>query len=285
LTDLGYLIQSITWTSVIDILLVTLVFMLILLLIRGTRGVQLLRGIILIVLLVLVLTSVVKLPAFGWLIDQAVPALLLAIPIIFQPELRRAFERLGQAGSLFRGYREEREGIFIKNIAQACQRLSERRHGALIVLERETGLQEYVDTGTTIDAESSRQLLETIFFPKTELHDGAVLMRGNRMLAAACVMPLSAAKIHSGERHLGLRHRAALGISEVSDAIAVVVSEETGQISVAHNGRMIRRLDAARLETILRAFYQPRFRTGWLSWLSSRRKRSAPPPSPPSGAR
>ncbi len=285
MTDLWYLVQSITWTSVIDILLVTLVFLLILLLIRGTRGVQLLRGIILIVLLVLVLTSVVRLPAFGWLIDQAVPALLLAIPIIFQPELRRAFERLGQAGSLFRGFRDEQEGIFIKNIAQACQRLSERRHGALVVLERETGLQEYVDTGTTIDAESSRQLLETIFFPKTELHDGAVLMRGNRVLAAGCVMPLSAAKIHGGERHLGLRHRAALGISEVSDAIAVVVSEETGQIAVAHNGRMIRRLDAARLETILRAFYQPRFRTGWFGWLFNRRKRTAPPPSPSSGAR
>jgi diadenylate cyclase len=279
LTDLWYLVQSITWTSVIDILLVTLVFFMILLLIRGTRAVQLLRGVIFIVLLVLVLTSVVQLPAFGWLIDQAVPALLLIFPIIFQPELRRGIERLGQAGSLFRGFRDEQDGIFIRNIAQACQRLSERRHGALVVLERETGLQEYVDTGTVIGAESSRQLLETIFFPMTELHDGAVIMRGNRVLAAACIMPLSAAKIHGGERHLGLRHRAALGISEVSDAIAVVVSEETGQIAVAHNGRMIRRLDAARLETILRAFYQPRFRTGWFGWLFSRRRRSAAPPS------
>ena len=279
MTELWYLVQSITWTSVIDILLVTLVFLVILVLIRGTRAVQLLRGVILIVLLVLLLTSVVQLPAFGWLIDQAVPALLLAFPIIFQPELRRAIERLGQAGSLFRGFREEREGIFITNIAQACQRLSERHHGALIVLERETGLQEYVDTWTSIGAEPSRQLLETIFFPKTELHDVAVLMRGSRVLAAACVMPLSAAKIHGGERHPGLRPPAARGVSVVCDSIAVVVSEETGQIAVAHNGRMIRRLDAARLETILRAFYQPRFRTGWLGWLLSRRKRSAAPPS------
>jgi diadenylate cyclase len=274
LTELEYLVQFITWTSIIDILLVTLVFFLILILIRGTRAVQLLRGVILIVLLILLLTSVVQLPAFGWLIEKAIPALLLAFPIIFQPELRRAFERLGQAGSLLRGFREE-PAAFITSIAQACQRLSERRHGALIVMERETGLQEYVDTGTPVDARLSRQLLETIFFPKTELHDGAVLMRNARVLAAACVMPLSAAKMHGSERHLGLRHRAALGISEVSDAIAIVVSEETGQIAVAHNGRMIRRLDTARLETILRAFYQPRFRSGWLGWLSNWRKRSA----------
>jgi diadenylate cyclase len=274
LTEFEYLVQFITWTSIIDILLVTLVFFLILILIRGTRAVQLLRGVILIVLLILLLTSVVQLPAFGWLIEKAIPALLLAFPIIFQPELRRAFERLGQAGSLFRGFREE-PAAFITSIAQACQRLSERRHGALIVMERETGLQEYVDTGTPLDAVLSRQLLETIFFPKTEMHDGAVLMRNARVLAAACVMPLSAAKMHGSERHLGLRHRAALGISEVSDAIAIVVSEETGQIAVAHNGRMIRRLDTARLETILRAFYQPRFRSGWLGWLSNWRKRSA----------
>lgn len=240
---------------------------------------QLLRGVILIVLLVFLLTSVVQLPAFGWLIDKALPALLLAFPIIFQPELRRAFERLGQAGSFFRGFREEQEGAYIASIAEACQRLSERRHGALIVLERETGLQEYVDTGTLIDSRLSRQLLETVFYPMTELHDGAVLIRNGRILAAACVMPLSAAKMHSGERHLGLRHRAALGISEVSDAIAVVVSEETGNIAVAHNGRMIRRLDANRLETILRAFYQPRFLRGWLGWLTAWRKRSPEPPS------
>jgi diadenylate cyclase len=253
LNELWYLIRTITWTSVIDILLVTAVFFLILVLIQGTRAVQVLRGVILIVLMVLVLTSIASLPAFSWLLERTVPALLLAIPIIFQPELRRAFERLGQAGSLFRGFREDREGLFIGSIAQACQRLSERRHGALIVLERETGLQEYVDTGTLLDARLTRQLLETVFFPSTELHDGAVIVREGRVVAAACVMPLSAGKIHGGERHMGLRHRAGLGVSEVSDAIAIVVSEETGQIAVAHNGRMIRRLDSARLETILRA--------------------------------
>ena len=186
--------------------------------------------------------------------------MLLAIPIIFQPELRRAFERLGQAGTIFKGFREDREGVLISNLVQACQRLSERRHGALIVLERETGLQEYVDTGTVLDSSLSRQLLETIFFPKTELHDGAVIMRNGRVMAAACVMPLSSGKIHSGDRHLGLRHRAALGISEVSDAIAVVVSEETGQIAVAHNGRMIPAAGGRPAGDDSQSFYQPRLR-------------------------
>ncbi len=275
MSDFSHLFQTITWASVIDILLVTLVFFLLLVLFRGTRAVQLLRGVILIVLVVLVLTSVAELPAFSWLLSKTIPALLLSIPIIFQPELRRAFERLGQAGSILRGFREDKEGLVITSIGQACQRLSDRRHGALIVLERETGLQEYVDTGTTLDARLSRQALETVFFPNTELHDGAVIVRNGRILAAACIMPLSAGKAHSTDRHLGLRHRAALGISEVSDAIAVVVSEETGQIAVAHNGRMIRRLDAARLETILRAFLQPRFGGGWLGRLRGRAARSS----------
>jgi diadenylate cyclase len=279
--ELWYRIQTITWTSVLDVLLVTLVFFMVLVLVRGTRAVQLLRGVILLVLLALSLTSAVSLPAFGWLIGKTIPAILLAIPIIFQPELRRAFERLGQAGSLFRGFREDREGAFISGISHACQRLSDRRHGALIVLERDTGLQEYVDTGTVLDGRLSQQLLETVFYPSTELHDGAVILRESRVMAAACVLPLSAGKLHSGERHLGLRHRAALGISEVSDAIAIVVSEETGQIAVAHNGRMIRRLDATRLETILRAFYQPRLRRGWLRWLSGSKKKPSSPHQKP----
>jgi len=267
-SELWYLVESVTWTSVIDIAVVTLIFFTILILIRGTRAVQLLRGVILIVLLVLSFTSAISLPALSWLVGKTIPALLLSIPIIFQPELRRAFERLGQAGSIFRGFRVDKEGMLISSVTLACQRLSERRHGALVVLERDIGLQEYADSGTMLDSKLSRELLETIFFPNTELHDGAVIVRDGRALAAACVMPLSAGKTHSGDRHLGLRHRAALGISEVSDAIAVVVSEETGRITIAHNGRMIRRLDPTRLETILRAFYQPRRRHNWRQWLS-----------------
>ncbi|MEN8097872.1 MAG: diadenylate cyclase CdaA [Chloroflexota bacterium] len=267
MNEIWYIIQTITWTSIIDILLVAVIFFLILALVRGTRAVQVLRGALIIVLLVLALTSIAGLPAFGWLIEKTVPAILLSIPVIFQPELRRALERLGQTGRLFRGFQEEPEAAMIGNVAEACQRLSDRRRGALVVLERDTGLQEYIDTGTVVDAEISRQLIETIFFPSTELHDGAIIVRNGRIIAAECVLPLSSAKAHSGDRHFGLRHRAAMGVSEVSDAIVVVVSEETGHISVAHNGRMIRRLDAKRLRTILRAFYQPRIQQAWRQWI------------------
>ncbi|MFW6082728.1 MAG: diadenylate cyclase, partial [Chloroflexota bacterium] len=138
-------------------------------------------------------------------------------------------------------------------------------HGALIVLERQTGLQEFVETGIQLDAEISYELLLTIFNPNTTLHDGAVIIREGRVLAAACVLPLSTAFL--ADRQLGLRHRAAIGVTEESDAIGVVVSEERGAISITHNGRIIRNLDAKRLEKVLRAFYQPvleQERRGWL---------------------
>jgi diadenylate cyclase len=137
-------------------------------------------------------------------------------------------------------------------VKDASIRLSQRRHGALIVFERDTGLQEYIDTGILLNSEVSPDLLLTIFNKNTELHDGAVIMRNGKLAAAACVMPLSTSSLT--DRQMGLRHRAALGISEVSDAVAVVVSEETGQVSIAHNGRVIRRQDPSRLDDILHAF-------------------------------
>jgi diadenylate cyclase len=144
-------------------------------------------------------------------------------------------------------------------VVSAAARLSERRHGALIVMARTDSLDEFVSTGVLLQAQVTPELLLQIFYPNTPLHDGAVILAGMRVVAASCVMPLSASGVlaRSPERQMGLRHRAALGISEVTDAVAVVVSEETGNISVVHGGRMIRRLDAERLENILRAFYRP----------------------------
>ena len=142
----------------------------------------------------------------------------------------------------------------ISIIALACQRLADRKHGALIVLERATGLENYADTGVKIDAVITSELLQNIFFRNSPMHDGAVIIRQHRVLAAACILPLTTS--YMSDRRLGLRHRAAIGITEATDALAVVVSEEHGTISIAHNGRIIRRLDAARLEMILRAFYQ-----------------------------
>ncbi len=267
LEDIRLLLERLQWTDAVDILLVALVFFLLLTLLRGTRAVQLVRGLIILILLGSLLTSTfLRLVALSWLLRNTLPVLLFSIPVIFQPELRRALERLGGVVSTGGRWWGRQESV-IEPVVMACQRLSERRHGALIVLERETGLQEYIDTGVIIDAKVTPELLLTIFYIGTSLHDGAVIIRGTRVAAAACILPLSSSGTLT-ERRMGLRHRAALGISEVSDAVAVVVSEETGQISVAHNGRMIRRLDAQRLATILHAFQQPRRPAPlWLPWL------------------
>jgi diadenylate cyclase len=203
-----------------------------------------------------ILGSLTTLPAVSWLFRSAVPALLIAIPVIFQPELRRALERVGRVVQI--GGQRTRHATdtdhLITIVAQACQRLADRKHGALIVLERATGLESYADTGVKIDAAITSELLQNIFFRNSPLHDGAVIIRDYRLLAAACILPLTSS--YMSDRRLGLRHRAAIGITEATDAIAIVVSEEHGTISIAHNGRIIRRMDAARLEAILRAFYQ-----------------------------
>lgn len=261
LTQLLFLYQRLDWVSVVDILLVTAVFFFLLTLVRGTQAVVLLRGMIGLIVVISLLTSVLQLPAFSWLLRTALPALVVAIPVIFAPEIRRALERLGRAGSLFvtnaEPTRIERR---INAITAAAQRLADNHYGALIVIERDLKLDEYIETGVRLDAELSAELLMQIFYVNTPLHDGAVIIRDDRIAAAACVMPLSASGTlsRSPDRQMGLRHRAALGISEVSDAVAVVVSEERGIISVAHNGRMIRRLDHNRLRNILYAFYRPR---------------------------
>jgi diadenylate cyclase len=262
MSNLGYAIQvflsQLTWLSVLDILLVTLVIFGLLALVRGTQAVVLLRGIIILGVATVILTSFLRLPAFSWLLRNSLPALIFSVPVIFAPEIRRALERLGRAGAgiNINTHEAEQEQV-IEAITTAAVRLSERRHGALIVIERQVGLKDRADTGVILDALASVELLVQIFYPNTPLHDGAVILKGSRIQAAACIMPLTSGE-NITDRQMGLRHRAALGISEVSDAVAVVVSEETGSISVAHNGRMIQRLDAARLRHILSAYYRPR---------------------------
>ncbi|MFZ5916792.1 MAG: diadenylate cyclase CdaA [Chloroflexota bacterium] len=264
--DILWVFSRFDWVSLLDVFLVALVFYWLLYMLRGTQTEQLLRGVLILVLLVGLLSAIRPLRAFNWLVRGAVPALLVSIPVIFQPELRRALERLGRTGNLLvSSSREQAMGPVIQGLASACQSLSERHRGALIVLERETGLGEYIDTGVGMDAAVTPELLETIFFPNTVLHDGAVIIRGDRIVAAACVLPLIEGL--PGDRTLGTRHRAALGVTVGTDAVAVVVSEETGIISIAHNGRMIRRLDGKRLQKILNAFYEPLLRSAWPRWL------------------
>ncbi|TLN05480.1 TIGR00159 family protein [bacterium] len=264
MSEIIFIFQRLNWLSVIDLALVTLVFFIILMVLRDTQANVLMRGVVLVVIFLAVLTSLVNLPAFSWLINTTLPALLLAIPVIFAPEIRRGLERLGRAGYSNLFNRRDAAAVqameqTIKAIVTACARLSARQHGALIIMQRADSLQEYVQTGVQLNARVTPELLLQIFYPNTPLHDGAVIIADNRIISAACVMPLSSSGIlnRSPERQMGLRHRAALGSSEASDAISVVVSEQTGAISIAHNGRMIRRLDSERLENILLAFYQP----------------------------
>jgi len=263
IADLFWYLQRLGWLDGVDILLVASIFFWLFYLVRGTRAVPLLRGVIFLIIVVLLLGGLVELRAFGWLIQRALPALLVAVPVIFQPELRRALEQLGRPGTLFgwrTGEREEVESA-LSTVTEASETLAQRHQGALIVLERQTGLQEFVESGVELDAKVSYELLLTIFNPNTTLHDGAVIVREGRILAAACVLPLSTAFL--ADRQLGLRHRAGIGVTEESDAIAVVVSEERGAISIAHNGRIIRNLDAKRLQKVLHAFYQPMLEGGW----------------------
>lgn len=257
---IGWTFSQFTWASLIDIALVTAVFYAVLYAIRGTQAVQLLRGLIVVTLItVLVTTSVLeKLPAVSWLVSRILTALLVAIPVIFQPELRRGLERLGRAGLVLRSTSEESTTRVISSITRAARELSERRHGALIVIERETGLQHIAETGVRMDALISSDLLITIFHPRTPLHDGAVIVRDNRVIAATAVLPLPESPL--ADRTMGTRHLAALGISEVSDAIVVVVSEETGTISLARHGRMVRNLDEGRLSRLLYRGYARRER-------------------------
>jgi diadenylate cyclase len=260
--NLTFVFERLDYFGILDVILVTAIFFIILRWLRETQAIVLLRGVLLVIALISLLTSLEVLPAFSWLVRTTLPALLLVIPVIFAPEIRRALERLGRAGAILDGGRASSSTDIqdtITSVVGATARLSDRRHGALIVLQRADNLDEYIESGVRMDSEVSPELLLQIFYPNTPLHDGAVIIVGSKLVSASSVLPLSASGVlsKSPERQMGLRHRAALGISEVSDAVAVVVSEEIGSISVVNAGRMIRRLDAERLENILRALYQP----------------------------
>ena len=270
-----FLFERLDWLSVIDILLVTAIFFIILLVLRDTQAIVLLRGGLLLIALLGILTSLEVLPAFSWLVSNTLPAMVLAIPVIFAPEIRRALERLGRSSTIVGAGKKNRAETLdvVEIIVTAAARLANRKHGALIVLQRTDSLQDYITTGVQLDARLTSELLLQIFYPNTPLHDGAVIVRGVRVVAASCVMPLSASGslVRSPEREMGLRHRAALGTSEVGDAVSVVVSEETGTISITHGGRMISNLNAERLKNILRTFYQPQkpknFLAAWVARL------------------
>jgi diadenylate cyclase len=282
--ELLFILQRLTFANVLDLLLVTIIVYAGLLFLRNTRAMVLLRGILVLYVLISLLIAILNLPAFSWLVRNSLPAILVAIPVIFAPEIRRALERLGRASQFLVATTRSTQNApdVIAAVSQAATRLSERRHGALIVLQRLDSLEEFVETGVKLGAEVSPGLLLQIFYPNTPLHDGAVIIADTKVVGAACVMPLSSTGVLSvgAERTMGLRHRAALGTSEISDAVCLVVSEETGAISVAFGGRMIHRLGRERLEGVLRAFYKPlqpqnpleQFFTRYLPFLASEQK-------------
>ncbi|HCJ11077.1 MAG TPA: TIGR00159 family protein [Clostridiales bacterium] len=237
----------------LDIAIVAYIIYRLFLLIRGTRAVQLVKGLF-VLLLVGVAARILELTTVIYILDYVQMALIVAVPVVFQPELRRALEQLGRVGrgGLFASavtLPEAEVARVIDDIATACDVLGRNKIGALIVVERETGLKDIAETGTAIDGLVSSAFLINIFVPNAPLHDGAVIIRGNRVAAAGCFLPLSENPDLS--RELGTRHRAAVGMTEQSDALVVVVSEETGWISLANAGKLIRHLDDATLREML----------------------------------
>jgi diadenylate cyclase len=236
--------------NTIDILLVWYVIYKLIMIVRGTKAVQLLKGIF-VILIVKIISDQFHLQTLGWMMQQVLTWGFLAIIIIFQPELRRALEQLGRGRFFSRSSSQEEEDQekMVESITKAVDYMAKRRIGALISVERETGMGDYIETGVQLQSKISSELLINIFIPNTPLHDGAVILQRNTVAAAACYLPLSESPFISKE--LGTRHRAALGISEVTDSITVIVSEETGSVSLTKNGELLRDLSSDKFKEVL----------------------------------
>jgi diadenylate cyclase len=249
INDIEDSLRRLDGAAVLDILIISVIIFALLMALRGTTAMTLLRGIVVIVALVFLLGQVLDLRVVNFIIRNSLPGLVLGIIVIFQPEIRRALERAGRTRLRAWLYGEEPMGA-IDAIASAVSEMARERHGAIIVLERSTGLDEYAETGVRLNAELSSQLLEGIFYPNSPLHDKAVIVKDDRIIAASCTLPMAEGR---GAARLGTRHRAALGVTEQTDAVSVVVSEETGAISVATDGRLIRLRDESGLRSTLQA--------------------------------
>lgn len=252
----GLLAMMADWTTwdyiaaVIDIAILSFVIYKLLMLIRGTRAAQLLRGIFVILILSIV-SEWVGLHAVQWILDQIWAVIFLILVVVFQPEIRRVLEQIGR-GRLFSGRTSLSTtdlAHLIDTMVEAAVACAKTKTGALLVVERETGLNDYIESGIRVDAAVTKELLLNIFVPNTPLHDGAAIIRGDRVAAAACFLPLSDNPYIS--MALGTRHRAGIGITEVSDAVVLIVSEETGVISLAQDGKLARHLDEKQLRESL----------------------------------
>jgi diadenylate cyclase len=249
------------WRHVLDLIDISLVaFFLyrLFLLVRGTQAVQLMFGVLLLALIGL-LANLLDLRLLSWIFRNAAPAVLIGIIVLFQPEIRRALDQFGRIGFIGRPMAHYNLQIFnrmIDEVIRATTKLTQRFTGALIVFEKETGLENYANSGIRINGELTAEFLEAIFFPNSPLHDGAVIVRGNQILAAGCVLPL--AEEGTVRERMGTRHRAGLGLSMQTDAVVLILSEELGQIAVAHEGKLLRNLDPDRLRQVLTSLLQRR---------------------------
>ena len=246
--------------DVIDILIIAFLIYQLITLTRQTRAIQVIKGLALIIVAAYV-SELVGLTTLNWLLSSILNNGMIVLLILFQPELKRVLEQMGRSTHLDRSTERDESERVVEEITQCLLRLSKRRVGALIVFEQSTGLKDVRETGTTIDACISAPLLENIFEPNTPLHDGAVIVQGTRVASAACVLSLSESNAIS--RDLGTRHRAALGVSENTDAIVLIVSEETGIVSMAKNGKLTRHLDGDGIRKILRGMYHEDHSKWW----------------------
>lgn len=263
---------NVEWRDIVDIVIMSYVFYRLILIIRGTRAEQLVKGLI-VLLLAMVISDQMGLDTIHWALRQTMTVGLIAIPIVFQPELRRALEHLGR-GKIFRSnywnFSVQDFESMLDELCKAIPVLVKKRIGALIVIERSTGLKDWIDTGIPVEGLVTAELLINIFFPRSPLHDGAVIIQGNQIVAAGCYLPMT--EDPNLGKELGTRHRSGIGITENSDAVAVIVSEETGIISVAHDGFLTRYLDEKKLRAMLYELLAPERAEGFnlFSWRSNR---------------
>ena len=248
------IISVLEFSDVVDVLIISVIAYYVIKSVRTTRAAQLGKGLA-IILFVYVMSGVFNLYTLNWLLKNLLSVGLIALVVVFQPELRRALEFLGRGRFTARGFSFEKENYSsnVDIIVRAIEYFASRKEGALIIVENETALQDVADTGTMLDATLTEPLLENIFYKGSPLHDGAVILRGSRVLAAGCVLPLT--ENPNLSKDLGTRHRAGIGITEVSDALVLIVSEETGIISMAQDGKLSRFLDLKAVEKALLNLY------------------------------